>query len=162
VTLLPTVFRIFPLLILGSRHLLETFVSTGASNLQPEQTAGKTATCFSSNPQKEGSLNNKRNWQKAPASDHTCKDEVGLIADYLTGQLDPMVLAAFERHLSQCPDCRGFLNTYKKTIEVTKLFLKIQPLKMWTKPLRIPKTVGLLDTLFWLHLLIVSADLMTG
>jgi hypothetical protein len=25
-----------------------------------------------------------------------------------------------------------------------------------------PKTAGLFDTLFWLHLLIVSADLMTG
>jgi hypothetical protein len=163
VTLLPTVFRIFLLLILGSRHLLETFVSTGASNLQPEQTAGKTATCFSSNPQKETSLNNKRNWQKAPAPDHTCKDEVGLIADYLTGQLDPVVLAAFERHLGQCPDCKGFLNTYKKTIAVTKLFLKTQPLTMRTQPLRFPsKTVGLLDTFFWLHLFTVSADLMTG
>jgi hypothetical protein len=87
---------------------------------------------------------------------------VGLITDYLTGQLNPEVLAAFEKHLGQCPDCTAFLNTYKKTIAVTKLFLKTQPLKMWIKPLRLPKTVGLLDTLFWLHLLIVGADLMTG
>jgi hypothetical protein len=112
---------------------------------------------------KKPPLNNKRNWQKAPAPDHTCKDELGLIADYLTGQLDPAVLAAFERHLGQCPDCKGFLNTYKKTIAVTKLFLKTQPLTMRTQPLRFPsKTVGLLDTFFWLHLFTVSADLMTG
>jgi hypothetical protein len=74
-----------------------------------------------------------------------------------------VVLAAFERHLGQCPDCKGFLNTYQKTIAVTKLLLKIHPLKAWTQPLRFPpKTAGLLDTLFWLHLLMVSADLMTG
>jgi hypothetical protein len=130
--------------------------------MQRARTAGKTATCFGSNPQKESSLNNKRNRQKPPAPDHRCKDEVELIADYLTGKLDPTVLAVFERHLGQCPDCRGFLNTYKKTTAVTKLFLKSNQLKMWTKPLRFPKTAGLLDTLFCLHLFIVSADLMTG
>jgi hypothetical protein len=89
---------------------------------------------------------------------------VGLIADYLAGRLDPMVLAAFEKHLGQCPDCSAFLNTYKKTIEVTKSFLRILSLPIWTKPvMSLPRRAqGLLVTLFWLHLFIVSADLMTG
>jgi anti-sigma factor RsiW len=63
---------------------------------------------------------------------------MALIADYLTGSLDPTVLAAFEEHLGQCPDCAAFLNTYKKTIEAAKSFLRIQSLKVWPKPLRLP------------------------
>ena len=58
---------------------------------------------------------------------------MGLIADYLEGRLDPTVLAAFENHLGQCPDCTAFLNTYKKTIEVTKSFLRIQSPKILPK-----------------------------
>ena len=94
---------------------------------------------------------------------HTCKEEVGLIADYVAMRLDPTVLAAFEEHLGQCPDCTAFLNTYKKTIEATKSFLKSQALSIWTKPVRLPsKAPRLLATLFWLHLFISNAYLTTG
>jgi len=87
---------------------------------------------------------------------------VGLIADYLAGRLDPTVLAAFEKHLGHCPDCTAFLNTYKKTIEATKSFLKLQSLNIRPKPLRLhPKGPGLLATLFWLHLFISNAYLTT-
>ncbi|MBI4527821.1 MAG: zf-HC2 domain-containing protein [Deltaproteobacteria bacterium] len=58
---------------------------------------------------------------------------MGLIADYLAGHLSPTVLAAFERHLGHCHDCTAFLNTYKKTIEATQSFLKIQS-PIWPKP----------------------------
>jgi anti-sigma factor RsiW len=51
--------------------------------------------------------------------DHTCKDEVALIADYLRAMLKPHVLAVFEQHLAQCPDCAAFLKTYKTIVELT-------------------------------------------
>ena len=86
-----------------------------------------------------------------------------LIADYLAGRLDPTVLAAFEKHLAHCPDCAAFLNTYKKTIEATKSFLKLQTLTTWPKPLRLhPKGPRLLPTLFLLHLFISNAYLTIG
>jgi hypothetical protein len=73
-----------------------------------------------------------------------------------------MVLAAFEKHLGQCPDCSAFLNTYKKTIEVTKSFLKLQSVNVWPKPLRLhPIGPKLLATLLWLHLFISNAYLTT-
>jgi len=59
-----------------------------------------------------------------------------LIADYLAGQLSPEVLAAFEMHFVLCPDCKAFLNTYKKTIEVTNSFLRVNSLKTWPTSLR--------------------------
>jgi hypothetical protein len=94
--------------------------------------------------------------------DHTCKEEVGLIADYLAGRLNAPVLAAFEKHLRHCPDCTAFLNTYRKSIEATKSFLKLQTLRTWPKPLRLhPKGPGLLATLFLLHLFISNAYLTT-
>jgi Putative zinc-finger len=116
-----------------------------------------------SNPRKESSLNKIRKFRKATRVDPTCKDEVGLIADYLADRLDPAVLKPFEKHLGQCPDCAAFLKTYKKTIEATKSFLKIQSIKLWTQPLRRPhKGPKLVATLiFSLHLFISSAYLTT-
>ncbi|MGE5303196.1 MAG: anti-sigma factor family protein [Alphaproteobacteria bacterium] len=87
-----------------------------------------------------------------------CKDEVRLIADYLAGDLKPPVLAAFERHVNQCPDCMAFLKTYKKTIDVTQSFLRMSSLK--ERPLSLtvsPRVAGLIATFFfWLHLFAAS------
>jgi anti-sigma factor RsiW len=38
----------------------------------------------------------------------------------MTGELDPGTLSAFEEHLALCPDCVAFLNTYTKTVQVTR------------------------------------------
>lgn len=56
----------------------------------------------------------------------TCAQEVALIADYLSGQMKPARRDAFEQHLHTCPDCAAFLQTYKKTIEITRSFLRLQ------------------------------------
>ncbi|HXV79790.1 MAG TPA: zf-HC2 domain-containing protein [Candidatus Binatia bacterium] len=105
-------------------------------------------------------MKHKRKFRRADPPDPTCRDEVELIEDYLAGRLNPPVLAALEKHLGQCPDCTAFLNTYKKTIEATKSFLKIQSVKTSSQPLTLrPKRRGLLGTLFWLHLFIANAYL---
>src|ERR1700741_2863902 len=57
----------------------------------------------------------------------TCEDEIALLADYLSSSLSPRVLITFEAHLEDCRDCAAFLWTYKKTIEVTRSFLEVQP-----------------------------------
>jgi len=57
---------------------------------------------------------------KAP---NTCVREVEFIADYLSTRLDLKEQAAFESHLEACSDCVAFLQTYKKTIELTRTFL---------------------------------------
>jgi anti-sigma factor RsiW len=64
---------------------------------------------------------NKYTTVKRPIA--TCRDEVRLIADYLTNNLSFSERAAFEAHLTACPDCGAFLTTYKKTIELTRSFL---------------------------------------
>jgi len=53
----------------------------------------------------------------------TCKKEVDFIADYLSSGLAPLQSKAFESHLKLCPDCVAFLKTYKKTVELTRVFL---------------------------------------
>lgn len=50
----------------------------------------------------------------------TCKKVTALIADYLTGELDPETTSAFERHLLECPDCVSFLKTYKKSTQAIR------------------------------------------
>ncbi|HEX6768706.1 MAG TPA: zf-HC2 domain-containing protein [Candidatus Binatia bacterium] len=54
----------------------------------------------------------------------TCRDEIALIGDYLTNNLSEPDRAAFAAHLGACPDCSAFLATYKKTIELTRSFLR--------------------------------------
>ncbi len=56
----------------------------------------------------------------------TCKDATDLIGDYLADNLNPEDRRAFEFHLSGCRDCAAFLATYKRTIGLTKSFLKLQ------------------------------------
>jgi anti-sigma factor RsiW len=52
-----------------------------------------------------------------------------LIASYLVSDLSPANLASFENHLAECPDCKAFLQTYKKTIEITRSFLELESAK---------------------------------
>jgi anti-sigma factor RsiW len=53
-----------------------------------------------------------------------CRDQVDLISDYLTNDLTQPERRAFEAHLGACRDCGAFLATYKKTIEMTRSFLR--------------------------------------
>jgi anti-sigma factor RsiW len=50
---------------------------------------------------------------------------VALIADYVSGQIKPARRGAFETHLHTCPDCAAFLQTYKKTLEITRSLLRL-------------------------------------
>lgn len=63
-----------------------------------------------------------------------CKDITDLILDYLTEQLDPKTVRAYEKHLRICPDCVAFLRTYKKTMELTRQFLKGKFKKTRSRP----------------------------
>jgi anti-sigma factor RsiW len=56
--------------------------------------------------------------------------------------LDPRLRTALAAHLRDCPDCAAFLKTYKKTIEVTRVFLKLQALQSQPRKLtlRLPRT----------------------
>ncbi len=51
----------------------------------------------------------------------TCKELIlDYLADYLDKALSPDVVADFERHLAGCPPCMAYLNTYKKTGDLTR------------------------------------------
>lgn len=45
----------------------------------------------------------------------TCKDFVDLLADYLDTTLGPEVVAELDAHLEDCPACRAYLRTYRRT-----------------------------------------------
>ena len=65
----------------------------------------------------------KRRSIKLAESAIRCKKEVEFIADYLSSDLDLQRSKAFENHLRICGDCVAFLETYPKTIELTRVFL---------------------------------------
>jgi anti-sigma factor RsiW len=49
----------------------------------------------------------------------TCEDVIGMLLEYLETRLDEPTLAALERHLETCSPCVAYLNTYRRTRELT-------------------------------------------
>jgi anti-sigma factor RsiW len=83
--------------------------------------------------------------RRRPRRQLSCKKEVSLIADYLAASFTPQVKQAFDAHLEACPDCVAFLQTYRKTIEITGAFLKLQSFKQRPRRLALrppPKPAG--------------------
>lgn len=48
----------------------------------------------------------------------TCRELADFLGDYLAGELPADVSAAFDRHLSLCPNCVHYVASYKSTIEL--------------------------------------------
>ena len=59
----------------------------------------------------------------------TCKNATDLLGDYLTDSLNPDDQRVFEAHLAACRDCAAFLATYKRTLSLTKSFLRSRSLQ---------------------------------
>ena len=50
----------------------------------------------------------------------TCQELTDFLADYVDGALPEPVQTAFEKHLAICVDCRRYVDSYRKSIAVTK------------------------------------------
>ncbi|MEW6143853.1 MAG: zf-HC2 domain-containing protein [Thermodesulfobacteriota bacterium] len=48
-----------------------------------------------------------------------CKDLVDNIMGYIDNELDMKTLEELEKHASECPECRAFVDTYKRMLELT-------------------------------------------
>ena len=46
----------------------------------------------------------------------TCRELVEFLSAYLDGELAPGERAGFDAHLSACPECLAYLNTYRATV----------------------------------------------
>ena len=57
----------------------------------------------------------------------TCRQLLDFIYDYLDGALPENDRAEFERHLSVCPSCVHYLDTYKQTLRISKQALRPAP-----------------------------------
>lgn len=49
----------------------------------------------------------------------TCKEAIDVLGDYLEETLATELTEELERHLDDCAPCRAYLNTYRKTRELT-------------------------------------------
>ena len=50
----------------------------------------------------------------------TCRELIDFIASYRDNELTPEQRGEFERHLSVCPSCVAYLETYEQTIALAK------------------------------------------
>jgi anti-sigma factor RsiW len=55
-----------------------------------------------------------------------CRQLIDFCVDYIDGSLPEDEQLRFRRHLSQCPDCVVFFETYQKTPELTREALSTQ------------------------------------
>lgn len=50
----------------------------------------------------------------------TCREFAEFLGAYFSGDLQPDVRSAFERHVSRCENCERYLAGYKETIKLGK------------------------------------------
>jgi anti-sigma factor RsiW len=50
----------------------------------------------------------------------TCRELTEFLADYLDGELPERREQVFEQHLAGCPDCRRYLDSYRRTVKAAK------------------------------------------
>jgi anti-sigma factor RsiW len=48
----------------------------------------------------------------------TCREVLDFVMAYLDGELTADVRSEFERHLTVCPQCVDYLNSYRATVEL--------------------------------------------
>ncbi len=52
-------------------------------------------------------------------SDIKCKDMVENIMGYIDQELDQTTLFTLEKHLELCPECKSFVDTYKRMLSLS-------------------------------------------
>ena len=45
-----------------------------------------------------------------------CEDTLGILSEYVDGELDQSLCAEIERHMAECGNCRIMVDTLRKTI----------------------------------------------
>ena len=45
-----------------------------------------------------------------------CRETLGMLSEYLDGELDEQLCAELERHMAECGDCRVVVDTLRKTV----------------------------------------------
>lgn len=48
-----------------------------------------------------------------------CKDLVENMMDYIDNELDMKTLEELEKHAGECPECRAFIDTYKRMLDLS-------------------------------------------
>ncbi len=51
-----------------------------------------------------------------------CDEVIQLLTDYVDGELEPAAQSKLDQHFKGCRSCHGFLETFKRTIELTGTF----------------------------------------
>jgi len=50
----------------------------------------------------------------------TCEEVLTFLWAYLAGELPPVTVEEFERHLAVCPSCVAYMDSYRTTIALTQ------------------------------------------
>jgi hypothetical protein len=50
----------------------------------------------------------------------TCRELAELLFEYTQGELDPALCEHISRHLSDCPPCLAYMESYRITIQLTR------------------------------------------
>lgn len=48
-----------------------------------------------------------------------CRDVVENIMDYIDNELDLKTLQELEKHMGECPECKAFVDTYRRMLDLS-------------------------------------------
>lgn len=49
-----------------------------------------------------------------------CREMFARLSEYLDGELDPGICEEIESHLGDCPPCQAFLESLRRTVDLTR------------------------------------------
>ena len=49
-----------------------------------------------------------------------CSEIFARLSEYLDGELDPELCSGLEGHMDDCPPCQAFLESLRRTVELTR------------------------------------------
>ena len=47
-----------------------------------------------------------------------CKDLLAKLSDYIDQDIDPHFCERIDKHIEDCPPCKAFINTFRKTVDL--------------------------------------------
>lgn len=60
----------------------------------------------------------------------TCHELIDFLSEYLAGALPPETAAAFEQHLSICPECVAYLDNFRTALRAARAAFVGEPAEM--------------------------------
>ncbi len=56
----------------------------------------------------------------------SCREMFARLSEYMDGELDPEICSSIDDHMEDCPPCRAFLESLRRTVSLSRELPKLE------------------------------------